>query len=74
MLEKCGRNDQVNNICVCGHEEHSHHFDDEVAIMPEFGNSWCIDCTNSRNSFHNFKIDNLKYLEELYAKRSDPNN
>jgi hypothetical protein len=63
----------VNNICICGHVLLSHYFDynEDVIIWPEKGDSWCADCKDSRKSFHNFKLDNLKYLEEQYESRSD---
>jgi hypothetical protein len=57
----------LNNICKCGHDA------DEHGISLNLG-SYCDMCWNNKNLsrkevYHNYKQDNLKYLENLYDKR-----
>lgn len=68
-----------NSPCICGHALEFHHFDGDgnnSKILLDLGNSWCMDCSmidrrdgRSFKPFHNYKIDNLKYLEQLSVTR-----
>jgi len=59
-------------ICVCGHRKSSHIGKDikglcfsDAAILRKYG-GWCEVCLgNQNNGWHDFKLDNLRYLEEL---------
>jgi hypothetical protein len=68
-------------ICKCGHSRSSHISKDlgglqirDQAIVNKYG-GWCEVCSGmSTLSFtgtmwHEFKLDNLKYLELMYDKR-----
>lgn len=55
------------NYCICKHSYWSHHLSDPDKL------SYCNDCVYSIGSFekqtwHEFKLDNLRYLEECYAR------
>jgi hypothetical protein len=72
-----------NNVpCKCGHSKRDHSFEDDGSfniILKAYGDSWCKRCclkpgifTNENHkSFHNFKPDNLRYLELEYTKKGN---
>lgn len=53
------------DICVCGHSKQEHYEDEDPV---------CIDCANSGKGWdamwHEFKLNNLKYLEQQYDRRT----
>ena len=54
--------------CICGHSEKIH----QEAIPEAQLLSICFECGNSNtlNEFHNFKLDNLKLVEDLAKERN----
>jgi hypothetical protein len=53
--------------CECSHTKNSHDGNEFVA-----GVYYCVICLREQNKgwLHKFKMDNLRYLEEMYEKRS----
>ena len=55
-------------LCVCGHVKGAHQYGGQ--------NDACWDCLNLnmklKNHVHDFKLDNLKYLEQQYEKIQKP--
>jgi hypothetical protein len=50
--------------CICGCAAYKH-------VTGYFtGTSICDGCTSYTNFHHEFKLDNLKYLEECYEKQN----
>lgn len=54
----------MDDICLCGCPRSEH-----MASSRLISSGWCLGCTtyfpNLKNQRHNFKLDNLKYLEQL---------
>jgi hypothetical protein len=60
----------VNNFCICGHFESSH---TKYRLTSGSYRGYCISCfsINPQKSLvhlHEFKPDNLKYLEQVAAE------
>jgi hypothetical protein len=55
-----------NNICKCGHRREAHLSNDYQTEGACFDESRTIRICY----WHTFKLDNLKYLEDLYDKRT----
>ena len=54
-----------NSICVCGHTK-SYHRTFRVLLAD------CMECYGA-NFVHNFKLDNLRFLERCYEKETTEN-
>lgn len=55
----------ADDICVCGHERKYH------SMVPMW-TDYCLFCIGSddvKHSKHEFKLDNLRYLEKYHDKK-----
>jgi hypothetical protein len=65
-----------NLICVCGCPKNYHTTDVDIVFHTTF--SYCALCfdtahydhRNPKRGFHKFKLDNLKYIEDLAKERN----
>jgi hypothetical protein len=62
----------MTEYCVCGHLEQDHIWSGYTKCPPEW--CWCRECLfsndlDSTNHMHEFKLDNLKLIEDLAKKR-----
>jgi hypothetical protein len=66
----------INDLdkCLCGHYKVSHEPTDSPRNPP--GDSFCNECLKEKNYWddnkiwHDFKLDNLAYFENLYEQRT----
>jgi len=59
--------------CICGHSEEEHEAH-KLSMMNLGGVHWCRGCSienrfSPPNMFHDFKLDNLSYIEDLAKKK-----
>jgi hypothetical protein len=55
-------------VCFCGHMKDDHHFPESLDIPIQ--NTYCKYCMwNPTSHFHEFKTNNLWYLENLYDQK-----
>ena len=62
-------NDLLNRLCECGHMRRSHAWLDEVwpnSHLPHV--MGCGSCKAIYDNLHEFKQDNLRFLEEQYEQ------
>jgi len=54
----------MDEICMCGHGRERH------LKWPGSGKeSWCALCGGTKKSYHNFKLDNIKLIEDLAKEK-----
>jgi len=58
----------INFPCVCGCNRSAHVGIINPSTAKRVYSSVCIDCNDLIATFHEFKLDNLKYLEQLSEK------
>jgi hypothetical protein len=55
----------MEQYCICGHLE-VYHYNNSI------GSITCFDCAdrNIKNCTHNFKLDNLRFIEDLAKEKN----